>query len=161
MADFEWGPNTVMGSLGDMLDREIHNLIIGKRLGAGAYREVFVNKQNKKEVIKIEQGSRCFSNIHENNLWWLASHDDELSKWMAPVVDISPTGSILIMKRTKPVSMQDMPKRVPNIFADFKIENWGWYKGRVVCHDYGNHMAIEKGINNWKMKKVEWWSMHD
>lgn len=161
MRDFRWGSDSVVQNASPTVKAELINLLVGKKLGSGSYREVFENMQDADEVLKIETGARCFSNIHEYNMWMIVAGDPELSKWFAPCVDISPSGQILVMKRTKPVMIDELPKKIPNFLTDTKVQNWGRYKKRIVCHDYGNHLAISKGINNWKLKKAEWWEAHD
>jgi hypothetical protein len=52
---------------------------------------------------------------------------------------LSPRGFWLIQAKTTPLKGKDFPKRIPAIFADTKDTNWGMYKGRPVCHDYGNN----------------------
>lgn len=159
MSNTYWKADTI--DSGPTIRYDLMNMFVGELIGSGAYRNVYASARKRSEVIKIEQGSRCFSNIRENDLWWNVINRDDLNKWFAPVVDISPAGTVLIMKRTMPVAMSEMPKKIPNFFSDLKIENWGRYKGRIVCHDYGNTLALGKGTNNWKMKKAEWWSEND
>lgn len=115
------------------------NLFCGKLLGEGTYRKVFEMRLDPSMVVKRDSGAN-WSNISE---WQLYSelHDTPIGKWMAPCWHISPMGLWLVQARTTPILFSDLPKEVPAIFADTKQANWGWFEGRAVCHDYGNHMA--------------------
>lgn len=130
---------------------ELKNLVLGKKLGTGAYRKVYAHRQDKSLVVKVEEGGRMFSNVVEWETWQYVQYT-ALAKWFAPCVDISPCGSILLMKRVEPARMSEMPKQVPAIFTDLKIENWGVLDGKVVCCDYGNLLLNIKG----NLKKAEW-----
>lgn len=74
-------------------------------------------------------------------------------KWFAPVVQISPNGRILVMKRTTPLG--ELPNSMPAFFTDFKRANYGVYEGRIVCHDYGTTLLMENGMSK-RMCKVIW-----
>jgi hypothetical protein len=60
--------------------------------------------------------------------------------------DCSPSGSVLLMKRTEPAPASMYPRRVPGFFADLKRENWGMYEGRMVCCDYGVSNLVSCGM---------------
>lgn len=126
-------------------------LICGSYIGSGAYRKVYRNRIDAKSVIKIEEDSAQFSNIKEWEMWNQCMYGP-LKKWFAPCLSISPSGQVLIQAKTTPCSPRDLPKKVPAFFTDLKCENWGWYKGNVVCHDYGN-LLLTSGS---KLKKAQW-----
>lgn len=144
---------------------QLANMIMGAKLGKGAYRTVFVNrisgigpgKKNmpnygdKKTVIKLEGTGGNFANIIEWELWNHVA-DGPTAKWFAPCYQISPSGGALIQARTYPITDAQLPKRVPGFFSDLKKDNWGLFEGRVVCHDYGN-ILWEKGS---KLKVAKW-----
>jgi hypothetical protein len=116
---------------------DLINLLCGKQLGAGQYRTVFQCAIDPERVIKHDNGDN-FSNINE---WQIFSEFEgtPLEQWIAPVFWLSPRGLWLIQAKTTPIAAGQLPKKVPAIFADTKPDNWGMYKGRPVCHDYGNH----------------------
>jgi hypothetical protein len=75
---------------------------------------------------------------------------------LAPCTLISDNGIILLQKRTKPVPDSfKLPRRIPSILDDLKRDNWGLYKGKIVCTDYGRHNAISESagiskVANWR-----------
>ena len=133
------------------LERELKNLVLGKKLGEGAFRAVYVHRQNDNLVVKVEGGSGRFCNIIEWETWKQIQYAP-LAKWFAPCVDISPCGSILLMKRVKPARLSEMPKQIPSVFTDLKVENWGMLEGKPVCCDYGSLIYNF----NARLKKAEW-----
>lgn len=129
-------------------------LFIGKIIGWGCYRKVYRLQDGVYDkVIKIEEGT-TFSNVKEWEFWDQVHHSEKFSKWLAPCKWISPNGQVLIQMKTTPVLEKYLPKMVPSLFWDLKADNWGWYKGRVVCHDYANFDITHN--NPWKMKKANW-----
>lgn len=44
---------------------------------------------------------------------------------------------------------------MPVFLTDFKPENFGLLNGRVVCHDYGNHLLHERGMST-AMRNAPW-----
>lgn len=125
--------------------REFFNFMCGEYLGGGVARHVFTYLPDPTCVIKIEHRAQSFQNAAEWDLW--QQHNfakTDTRKWLAPCVKISDCGSMLVMKRTKPVPFTlKLPKRLPNVLCcDLKRENWGMLKGKLVCHDYGRHDAI-------------------
>jgi hypothetical protein len=136
----------------DAVYREIARLIVGKQIGLGAFRRVIKYLDNDDLVIKVEEDARCFYNAKE---WavWQEVEGTPFARWFAPCVEISPWCTALVQKRTKPVPAKFMPKMIPSCLKhDVKLENWGLYDGRVVCHDYG-HMKL---MGSRKLVKVKW-----
>lgn len=134
---------------------DLVNLLCGKLLGQGTYRKVFELAIDGTKVVKHDNG-RNWSNISE---WQLSVelHDTPIGKWLAPCHWISPGGLWLIQARTTPILPGDLPTSIPAIFADTKAENWGWFEGRPVCHDYGNHRAfILAGKTGSKLRAAIW-----
>ena len=122
--------------MSEYLQSEMFRLICGKELGEGSSRKVFEHAHNRKLVIKTESNVKSFCNIVE---WetWLFAKQTKLKKWFAPCVDISPCGGVLLQKKIVPVDISRLPLEVPECFSDLKVENWGLYKGNIVCCDYG------------------------
>lgn len=139
---------------GNNVSRDLSRLVLGDALGSGQYRQVFEWLPDPSLVAKVEDGAGCFTNILEEQVWRRV-RDTEFAEWFAPVVSISDTGILSLQRRTEPVSRCDLPKRVPAFFADLKLSNWGRFEGRVVCHDYGIHMMLEKGMTK-RMVAAEW-----
>ncbi len=134
---------------------DLFNLITGPEIGVGQYRKVYENLFNPKQVIKQDSGAN-YSNINEWQMWEEFA-GTPLEQWLAPVYHISPRGMWLVMARTTPIPIGKYPKRVPSIFADMKPDNWGWYKGRPVCHDYGNHAVFTLArTSGRKLQSVVW-----
>ena len=72
-----------------------------------------------------------------------------------PCIAISDDGIVLVQKKTTEATKKQYPKKIPNFFTDTKYQNFGIYKGHLVCHDYGD-LLIEKGLTK-RMKNAEWW----
>jgi hypothetical protein len=135
----------------DYIKNDWFNLCVGKKLGSGSSRDVYEYLLDGDFVLKIEEGTYSFKNVLEWQLW-LDSEFLELKNWLAPIRYISPCGSILMQKRVYPCLPTDLPDKVPSCLTDLKLENWGWYNGKIVCCDYANH------INSYsmKLKKADW-----
>ena len=137
---------------------DLVRMVIGETvLGSGYSRKVFVSAINEDDVVKVCAVGN-FSNIREWELWQEVREIPRLRPWFAPCKSISPCGLILVQARTRPVPMQRMPQKVPAILTDLKIENWGLLKGKVVCHDYGNH---KRNVPGFAMRKAHWWTVAD
>lgn len=134
---------------------DLVNLLCGRKLGEGTYRTVFECAIDPTRVVKHDNG-RNFSNINE---WQVHSEfaGTPLEKWLAPVLWLSPRGLWLIQAKTLPIDISQMPDKIPAVFADTKVENWGLYQGRPVCHDYGNHnvytLARKSGL---ALRRANW-----
>ena len=139
----------------DFTNKELAKLFCGSVLGSGAHRTVYANALDSNLVIKIEESAKCFSNIVEWEMWKL-SQDTSLGRWLTPCVAISNCGSVLVQRRVQPVRMEEMPKVVPALFTDLKIENWGKLDGRIVCCDYGNMLFKPSRA----MRKAKWWTLN-
>lgn len=130
--------------------------ICGKKLGTGMSRQVYVFDLDDDLVIKMEVNA-CFQNVLE---WetWRALKDTPHAKWLAPCKWISRSGNALIMARTKPISLSEAPKQLPEWIADHKLENFGWLGKQVVCHDYGSTggALLNHGAFRGRMRKIKW-----
>lgn len=117
---------------------DLVNLACGAVVGRGVFRTVFECRFNPEWVLKHDtQENR--SNIFEHSLW-NELRGTALEKWLAPVEWISDDGFWLVQQKTEPLRRADLPKKVPSIFCDLKLANWGMLNGRPVCHDYGNSL---------------------
>ena len=134
-------------------------LLCKQKLGYGTGRNVFVYRPDPALVVKHEAGDG-FQNALEWEIWRQVQDDKTLSKWFAPCVEISGMSQWLLQKRTFPVRQSDLPTKVPAIFTDLKIQNWGWFENRPVCHDYGSMLVRLMSTATRKLVKADWWS-HD
>lgn len=125
-----------------------------ERLGYGSGREVYACRVRPELVVKLEAERYSFQNIREWEVWQSIQYTP-WAKWFAPCESISPNGSALLQRRTTPVPEGRLPDRVPVFLTDLKPDNFGMFEGRVVCHDYGNHLMLENGMTN-RMKKAQW-----
>ena len=143
--------------------QDIRDSAIGNLIGDGSQREVYEWLPDDSLVAKIEVRAMCnlsksgakqrFQNAVE---WetWDAAKGTRVAKWLAPCVWISQNGTVLLMKKTTPLDAP--PKaRMPGFLSDFKMDNYGMFDGRVVCHDYGTNIAIDWGIRA-KARAPKW-----
>ncbi|OGB23337.1 MAG: hypothetical protein A3I66_01340 [Burkholderiales bacterium RIFCSPLOWO2_02_FULL_57_36] len=144
--------------LSDDSATDLFRLICGPELGSGQYRQVYEHIFDKKLVVKHDSGTN-WSNVNEFQIW-CEFRDTPLGKWLAPVEWISPRGLWIVQARTKPIPIGKFPKKVPALFADLKPSNWGMYKGRPVCHDYGNHSLYTVGRASVSQLKPVVWEHH-
>jgi len=133
---------------------DFNSMIIGELLGQGEFRCVYEFRPDPSLVIKFEpSNSGRFCNIDEWNLWEEAvNQGPKFAKWLAPVVQISSCGSVMLQKRTKPITATKFS--VPSFLADTKRENFGLFEDRIVCHDYANTNIYNEVFATAKMQKV-------
>lgn len=134
---------------------DLFAMVVLAPIGKGAYRDVFA--WGTDYVVKYERVAASFCNAAEMRLW-RAVKDGRMAKWFAPCLAASPNGAWLIQKRTTPVTLSELKrerKRIPSIFTDLKVGNWGRYKGQIVCHDYAN---IDIGGALVGMRAAKWWA---
>lgn len=136
------------------VSRDFFRTFAGKQIGFGCYRRVYELIIDPSLVIKIEDEARSFNNIQEWDVWNRIK-DTEHAMWLAPCKVISPCGTILLQKRTDIISYKDLPKSIPEWITDIKPDNWGYFEGRPVCHDYGFNLLMERGFSK-KVRKVDW-----
>lgn len=136
------------------LSRDVYDLLVGDHIATGYTREVHACIAHPDCVVKLENNAKSFHNIYEHQVWEKVK-DTKFAKWFAPVHSISSNGTVLIMKRTTKPRLEDLPAEIPAFFTDVKPENFGMYEGRIVCHDYGFHKLIERGLTK-AMRKVDW-----
>lgn len=133
---------------------ELAQALIDSRLDSGSAREVFALR-GLPFVAKVERG-QTFQNVMEWSLWQ-DSEGTPLQQWLAPCHSISNNGAVLIQARTMPLVGVELPERVPAALTDLKVQNFGLFEDRVVCHDYGLHLAGVMGAGSRKTKSARWW----
>lgn len=146
---------------------ELLKILIAPRCGSGAYRDVYgapfpwqwETPTGKHEdvpvVIKYQRPGKDFCNANEWTIW--QDSPPRLRKWLAPCLEISSGGAWLIQARTIPIALSELQrhaKRIPQFFSDTKPKNWGWFRGRPVCHDYGNFNMWSRDM--FKLVKANW-----
>jgi hypothetical protein len=148
---------------GGAQSRDVLTLIAGEYLGGGASRDVWQSAWNPNLVVKRETVNprHRFQNHAEWNVWQSVRDNSELAKWFSPCVHVSESGLWLLQHRTTPVTLLELQKEVPfvpSFFTDLKVANWGRsvLSGRIVCHDYGLLLTVERGLSN-RMKRAKWW----
>lgn len=137
--------NTISGDL--------YGLVCGNQLGEGSARTVFECRLNSDLVVKIETKGGSFQNVTEWETWRVWSECKDVAKWLAPCVEISACGTVLLQKRTANI-LGKLPDKVPFFLTDLKRSNYGKIGNQLVCHDYGNLIPELSS----KMKKAEWWA---
>lgn len=125
----------------------------GEYLGKGSYRMVYVLKSYPDFVIKIETDlkEKSFSNIVEYKNW-VSSTYTPLSAWLAPCEWISCNGRLLVQRKVIHGTSKDYPTKIPSIFTDLKLSNYGFINGKFVSCDYASL------LQEYKHKKISWWN---
>lgn len=135
-------------------------LLVGKKIGGGATRNVYELLHIPNLVIKIEYASKRFCNVAEYDIWTTVK-GTKFERFFAPVVDIDVWAGALIMERTQPITEAEFDaelKRLPSFMCDVHWANFGRLNGKIVCHDYGYHNAIFNAVKEAKtlpLKKVK------
>jgi hypothetical protein len=137
------------------IQRDFMLSMLGRQLGEGIARRVFLMDLRDDLVVKIEDGARSFQNVLEHEAWERVK-GTEFGKWFAPVEWISACGMVMLMKRTMPAQPKQLPARLPVFLTDTKRTNYGMLNGKFVCHDYGTNILMERGMSK-AMHKVDWW----
>lgn len=138
-----------------MKETELFDFMLGEKLGYGAYRDVFVLSHDPNYVIKvaIEDRGRAV-NLIESRIWQEIDLTP-VSKWFAPVRDVSLAGKYLIQKRIESLPKEQYPEKIPAFFTDTKYSNFGWLNGQFVCCDFGSFNMF-RGVST-RLKKANWW----
>ena len=126
---------------------EYKDVLLGKKIGFGAYRTVYECSLNKEYVVKIENDNNGFSNMREWKVWEEVEYTP-FAKWFAPCIMISDNGLVLIQKKV--TAKEKLPNKIPYFFTDVKPENFGYIDGKFVCCDYGSLMYQR----TWSEKKT-------
>lgn len=122
---------------------DLFHMVAGDRIGQGIAREVYVFKLDDEKVIKFELGTYDFQNVMEWTTWTEAPQ--AARRWLAPCIDISPNGKILIQQRVTPW-LGPIPAKHPKWLDDIHKANWGTFEGRPVMVDYGRSDLIRRGF---------------
>lgn len=125
------------------------------KLSFGTYRDVYVLRDNPNYVLKIQKpnDTGSFANALEYRNW-VTLRRKPIGKYLAPCHVITMDGSILIQSRVlQSQVIAHYPKKIPNLFTDNKIQNYGWIRDQFVCCDY-SYLLI--GVQ-YKLKPVKWW----
>lgn len=122
----------------ELTSQDAFNLLCGPKLGEGIHRTVFLCRIDPSLVVKVETESNYWTgaNAAEFKNWEEVSYAPVFNRWLAPCVSISPNGRIMLQKRTTAIPAHLMPDKLPSWLTDIKHENFGFFQGRVVAHDY-------------------------
>lgn len=147
--------------MSEFIKNEAYRLLCGRMIGEGQFRKVYICNFDPTLVVKVEEMAGNFSNVFEWELWHKhISKCDWAKKLYAPPVSISPSGAIMIQKRTKPAT--EFPDWTPSIWTDMKRTNYGMLEGRLVCHDFGHTSIPEVGLGEkMKVSLSHWWDEND
>lgn len=144
---------------GTLLARDFWTLIVGDKIGSGVARDVYEFIPDKTKVIKFDHTAGGTQNVAEWLTWEYVKDRPDLRKWFAPCYRLSDCGSCLLQARVTPLKESRAPRRMPKFFCDFKYDNYGIYKGRVVCSDYGLMTQIfQHGLETAAKRKADWWT---
>lgn len=105
--------------------------------------------------IERDMSHANFANACEWRNYMNCREWEDFSKWLAPCHGINETGTFLIQTRLTHTSdkIKDFPQKIPNIFTDRKIQNFGWIKDQFVCCDYPYLLLGKK----YDLQNVKWW----
>lgn len=136
--------------------QDLVRFCLGDFIRSGQYRMAFEWNMRPNTVVKFCTADDCEANWNEYAVWQ-AVKDTKMSKWFCPVIDISPCGRFLLMERATEAEHTDkLPTKIPNIFTDIHIGNFGWLNGQLVCIDYQFiTRAVDLALNT-NMRKVDW-----
>ncbi|MES2262099.1 MAG: hypothetical protein V4724_26560 [Pseudomonadota bacterium] len=135
------------------MHKEAFNLLCDDLIYQGMSRAVWSSEVFPDCVVKVEDRRAYFQNVVEWETWQRVK-DTPLARWFAPCRWISPSGSILVMERTRAAGDEQYPEKMP-AFCDFKRRNYGMLGANLVCHDYGTNMLFEYGMTK-RMIRANW-----
>lgn len=133
----------LLDHFGCSVSEDLMHMLLGNRLGTGSFREVYALRFSDDLVVKVETG-KTFFNVTEWEVW--NACPKEYTHWLAPCVHISDCGTCLVQKRVSPIAKR--PANIPNWLDDNKLSNWGKFRNRLVCCDYGHHRLFKEGFGN-------------
>lgn len=130
--------------------------LCAEQLGSGQYRDVFVLKQDRRFVVKIERDFSTgeFANASE---WrnYINNRDDWFIRgWLAPIAQVTLNSQILVMRRARHGAIETYPRYIPAWLTDCKRTNYGFIGSRFVCCDY-SFLTRESR----RMKRARWWEL--
>lgn len=122
-----------------------HIVRIGKHLGSGHSRDVYLNLDDPETVIKHEPNPMAtnFSNVKEWTIWTELKQDEERSIYFCPCGAISQDGRFMLMKRAQPIPDIITATVLPKDINDINRKNIGVYHGRIVLIDYAFYVLPE------------------
>lgn len=129
----------------------MYDLVVGKPLGYGCFRDVYICGLNAEWVVKFQRERCDFDNVKEWEAWQEYKHNPKVAKWLAPCHHISASGDILIQQRTQ--YLEKLPEKMPSFLTDVKPDNYGFLNGHIVCHDYG---FLHPAKLNTRLRTVKW-----
>lgn len=130
--------------------------MLGEPVGSGVDRAVFhwpFEINGYPAVVKVTTGAYDFQNVAEWHLWQAAS--DHLRPHLAPVLAVSPRGTLLWMVRCEPCPSHLIPSKMPAVLRDLHRNNIGLFQGRPVALDYGRHVAAQMASNAKAMRNLD------
>lgn len=83
------------------------------------------------------------ANIQEDRIWRIFNsgniEDKTIKLKICPIISTHLWKFILIMPKCLLAKENELPKEssIGNICGDYKVDNYGWYEGKLVCFDYG------------------------
>lgn len=133
---------------------DFQQLMLGKELGRGIARRVFEFLPDHDYVVKIEDIGGSFQNVTEWEFWQRNRDFKEVSKWLAPLKAISPSGTVLIQRRITPITAAQMPEKIPQWMNDVKLDHFGKVDGKIVVCDYAytSRSVSTRLVKNWAKK---------
>jgi hypothetical protein len=137
----------------ELVHLEAFNVLCGPKLGEGIHRTVFLCAFDPTLVVKVENNDMPeHANVSEWKHWEDLQFAPKFNVWLAPCIRISPEGRVMLQKRTEPIHHRDLPTTMPEWLQDIKQENFGWYDGHIVAHDYPRIMSTLTS----RKRKVDW-----
>jgi len=83
------------------------------------------------------------ANIMEKDIWEAFNSEgidnQEIKYLICPVLKQYLWGFISVMPKCEPITIDEFPEesKLTGVCGDYKLDNYGKYKGRIVCFDYG------------------------
>ena len=136
------------------MDKELFDLVAGKKMGSGCFRDVYLYRKDTDLVIKVAKDDEDRKHNLMEMAIWEEIQDTKYAKWFAPCVAVSGAGKYLVQKRAKTGPVKFYPKRLPAFFTDLHTGNYGWIKDQFVCFDYA-YFNLTKGLSG-KLVAVKW-----
>lgn len=125
------------------------SFILGEKLGEGQTRSVYDYALDPNWVVKIAK-RHPNDNVLEFDIWHLIK-DTQESKWFAECKFLSPSGHLMLQRKTKPIIK--LPVLLPNVFTDIHLRNFGKIGNQVVCHDYAYSLIRYIYLSKFKLEK--------
>ena len=126
-------------------------ILVGDFISEGVHRKVYNHKKDNTLVIKVKKDSHFDDHSKIEVLNWINSNED-IRKWLAPIVDYSKDYRYTIQKKIKlgyecPKNLPTFLKKYPpDIKSGHKNEklHWGKFEDRLVLCDYGRVLFNSK-----------------